>query len=698
MQTVIALDTETFLIGPDAIAPKLVCASFSDGEGALLVGNDSMDNLKKSIVMAFEEFDIVVGHNISYDLTVIAEAFPDLLPMIFAKLAEGKVHDTRIREKLHNLGTHGKMDFKEMPDGSTRKLSYRLMDLELKYLQLDRSEDKLSAEAWRMNYKTLDGMPVEKYPAKAAEYAIEDAVNTFKVYEAQRVCKNLLTEGFQVAVDFALRMMTVAGWKIDSEEVTKLETWLDEALEDQSLLEDANILRPAQPPRPYVNGACDIDGNPKMTAGKAASVNKKALGAYIEDLCEEIGIEPEETAKGAVSTASAFLAELAPYDNIIEAYVERQKLQKLKTTYLPNFKWDGEFAERVHPSFDVLKESGRTSSYTNRLFPSCNIQQVDPRVRGCYIADNGFVLVSSDYSSLELCSLAWRLREVVGSNTMLSLIKRGVDLHAYLGMHMAYEFKKDFREACGGLNTDQRYELFMSLKTAGDEEKAFFKKYRTFAKPTGLGYPGGLGAETFVTYAKATFDVDLRAIAEEMDTLPDVKCDSDDPAIILATHMKEIWFTAFPEMRQYFQWVSSQLDSQSTKDDPKYSYETPLGMVRRMASYCAATNGAGMQSPAAEGAKLAVFEVVRKCWDSTMESPLYGSVPLAFIHDEIIIEVPDDETRTACCKELSDTMVEAMQAILTGIPIEAEPCMMYRWDKYAEPKYEKGELVPCESR
>ena len=161
--------------------------------------------------------------------------------------------------------------------------------------------------------------------------------------------------------------------------------------------------------------------------------------------------------------------------------------------------------------------------------------------------------------------------------------------------------------------------------------------------------------------------------------------------MVLATHIKELWFSAYPEMRDYFEWISSKVDSRD-----KYNYETPLGMVRQGASFCAASNGAALQSPSAEGFKEALWRVVRACWDETQGDLLFGSIPLAPIHDEIIIEVEDDSRRNDKAEQLSLLMEESMRHVLPGVITKAEPCLMYRWKK-ADGVYDnKGKLIPIE--
>jgi DNA polymerase I-like protein with 3'-5' exonuclease and polymerase domains len=185
----------------------------------------------------------------------------------------------------------------------------------------------------------------------------------------------------------------------------------------------------------------------------------------------------------------------------------------------------------------------------------------------------------------------------------------------------------------------------------------------------GLGYPGGLGAETFVALAKTAYEIDV--------------------TLEQAEQMREVWFETYPEAVDYFKWVNK--DCKDPSDHDLYLYVSPLGMVRAGATYCACANGAALQTPASEGAKLAVFRLAKNCWLS--RGDLEGTLPVAFIHDEILAEVPIEKSHEAACS-IARIMVESMQTVLPDVKIKAEPCLMERWDKRAEPVFKEGRLMP----
>jgi hypothetical protein len=70
-------------------------------------------------------------------------------------------------------------------------------------------------------------------------------------------------------------------------------------------------------------------------------------------------------------------------------------------------------------------------------------------------------------------------------------------------------------------------------------------------------------------------------------------------------------------------------------------------------------------------------------------SPLYGCRMVAFIHDEFVLEVPEavDQARAATTR-LLEVMVKGMGIYVPDVPIKAEPTLMARWYKEAEPVYD----------
>lgn len=737
--TITGFDTETHLIGTGCLVPKVVCLSVAESSSKATLyttkgphkgpfDEGSAGNwFNARVAQLFDEAErgerILVAHNLKFDLAVLCRRCPDLLPQAFRLVESGALSDTIIREKLLNLADDGNLTTRLDVSGRGHRIGYSLADLAEMYLNVSLKAEKEDEASWRRNYASLEAIPMCDWPDEAVDYAIMDAIYAVQIYnaqinraallEARKGFDPLLTEAFQCRVDFALYLMAAPGLAVDHDERKKAVAWLEEELrpEKTALLVDHGILRVGTPAMPYTNGAkehdttCDRKGTcdcpTKMKAAKKESVNKKQLFAYVERLAEGLpdDVELRYTDKGNLQVNEAWLEEFAHLDAVLTQYQHRQSLQKLVNTELPRMlePETGEEAAVVHPNYDVLKETGRTSSYAAKITASMNIQNVHPRMRPCYVPRHPDLLMFSvDYSQMELVTFAQVCKDLFGYSVLGEKINAGIDPHAYLGAQIANTMSPEFSGVAAGLTTDdERFDLFQSWKGGDDEQKSLYKKFRTFAKPTGLGYPGGLGAKTFVAYAKSPYGVDC--------TVEEAKA------------LRETWMETYPEARQYLEYINQQCQDPfapkrlierpdgTSYESSLYCYNSYRGMHRAGAYYCAAANGLGLQTPGAEGAKEGLCRVVRACYDETLEDDLlFGQVtPIGFIHDEIIGEVyAADGMAGARVARIAELMVEGMEETVTkDIKASAQGCLMRRWHKKAEPVFdEDGNLAVWEPK
>jgi len=686
---VVAFDTETHLIGPENIFPKMVCITLSQldtetnaTEGPFIASChvDDFDALC-DILDRIDKADMIVGHNVAYDVGVLIRELPDFADLLYQKMAEGKVQCTRMNEKLMNLATTGS------PYGISTRSYISLADLSLTYLGIDISSTKTESDAWRTNYDALDGMPLSEWPANAVEYALGDADITMMVWHEQQKAAERISQkigvpvlkvaAFRAAVDCALRQTTSNGIHVDAEEKAKLEQEYAAELDGPqvALLIETGILRPAESEQPYANNAKNPDGTTKMKAAKHASIDTKRLTKYVLEVCTRLKIEPLYTDKGKVSIAEEWREEHAHKDPVLAAYDFRQKLQKMITTEIPRMNdADGNTAKMVHVPFDSLKETGRCSSSADKLFPSINGQNVDPRARVCYVPRPDHLFLSLDYNQMELGTVAQVCLSVFDKSVLAETINEGIDVHSYTGSQLAFSMDTTFQQECVESNANLPMEVFEAFSKHKESDPGFHKHWRTFAKPTNLGYPGGLGPETFVRYAKTSYGVEVN--------------------LEQATEFRTLWKDTYPEFWQYFDWVGNDLNDPHNPD--AYAYITPMGMYRANCTFCAAANGAGLQSPSAEGALAALWETVRRTICKETDSLLTGCRVVNFIHDEIMLEVPilPNEDLHKIAKEVESIMVEAMRRITPDVTPRCEAAYMDRWYKEASPVYdENGHLT-----
>jgi DNA polymerase-1 len=330
-------------------------------------------------------------------------------------------------------------------------------------------------------------------------------------------------------------------------------------------------------------------------------------------------------------------------DVILKDYARFGSLIKLRSTYVSAL-WGG-VDKPIQSRFETLLETGRTSS------SSPNLQNLprDPGVRECFVPRAGNVFVFSDYSLAELCSLAQTCIEVCGYSKLAERLNAGFDPHTDMAAQLL------------GIS----YEAALALHKRKDKA---FKEIRTLAKAANFGFPGGLGPLSFVAFAKATYGV---VITEAQ-----------------AIDLKAKWTRAWPEMFDYFKWIGRLTDGGSAWIRHPISRR-----CRGNISFTVCANSF-FQGRTADGAKAALWEVCRRQY-SVPSSDLYGTHTVAFIHDEIGIEVEEERCHEAAM-ELEKVMVEEFCRFHPDLvpAIAASPSVSRRWYKEAPQIWQNEKLIP----
>jgi DNA polymerase-1 len=319
--------------------------------------------------------------------------------------------------------------------------------------------------------------------------------------------------------------------------------------------------------------------------------------------------------------------------------------EKLLTSFIPVLQ--GGYHHPIICRYHVLVKSNRTSCVKP------NMQQLPryPGVRECIVARPGFALCSVDYDAAELHTLAEVCQQVCGYSEIGKLYRANPD----------HDLHSDFAAMMNGME----YAEFMAILkgSEGPERPKWAKKQRQGAKAANLGFPGGLGAKTFQAYAKAApYFLDL--------TLSECQA------------LQAAWKKRWPCVVEFMNAVSAQLGPDGRADFALVM----TGFLRGDCGYCDGCN-TQFQGLAAAGAKDALYRVVR-------DGAAHGVFPVAFMHDEILAEVPL-ATMHDSAYWLADTMISSLGALCPSVPITAKPCLMLEWSKDAEPTFNaQGKLVP----
>lgn len=387
-----------------------------------------------------------------------------------------------------------------------------------------------------------------------------------------------------------------------------------------------------------------------------------AKEAYMEDMPKDLdilqgkvpSIKPFCEAAGAL-----FLLNHKEFYNhfIMHEVGDRSGVEKLLKTFIPVLLQGTQVP--INPRWNVLVASGRTSC------SKPNLQQLPRKggVRECFVPRPGYVYIGADYSFVELCTLAEVCYALFGYSKLGDAINAGLDPHL--------DFAADL--------LDISYEEAEARFEAGDP---LLIEMRQASKAANFGYPGGLGAESFREYARATYNVVLTpARAEEL---------------------RAMFYRKWPEVRQYHRYIG-EMSNDSHEFTIKQLYSD------RKRAGCTFTSGANtlFQGLAADGAKLAGWMLMRECYleapyenlryDKLLApvrgaidilrlhgaSPLYGSRPVVFNHDENIAESPEAAAPEAADR-LAHVMVECMQVYTPHVKIRSEAVIMKRWLKGAK--------------
>lgn len=146
-----------------------------------------------------------------------------------------------------------------------------------------------------------------------------------------------------------------------------------------------------------------------------------------EVLFEERKLKPEKKTKTGYSTDTNVLEKLASEDAVPARILDYRAITKLKSAYTDSLINLADGKGFVHTSFiQTGTSTGRLSSKNPNLQNIPVKDEKGKRIRSAFQACKGNVLISSDYSQIELVVLA-HLSE---DENLVSAFNRGIDIHA----------------------------------------------------------------------------------------------------------------------------------------------------------------------------------------------------------------------------------------------------------------------------
>ncbi len=381
----VSLDLETTALDPMRAKIVGVSLSVKEGEGVYVPVAHTGPDVPQQITLqeVLEALTPVltdpairkIGQNIKYDLLVLKNAGAEVAGLYF---------DTMVASYLIN------------PSRTTHNLN----DLALTYLN-----HKM------ITYKEVTGtgkkaigfaeVPVEE----ATAYAAEDAEITYTLYQrlAPMLSENNLESLFheiEMPLIPVLAGMERTGVKIDADFLASMSG------EIQSNLDH------------LVKEIYDL-------AGEEFNINSTQQLAHI--LFEKQGIKPIKKTKTGYSTNMEVLQQLAEEHELPREILSYRSLTKLKSTYIDALpRLIHPETGRVHTSFNqTVTATGRLSSSDPNLQNIPIRTPLGRKIRQAFVAEEGNLLLSADYSQVELRILA-HLSE---DPTLIAAFRNQEDIH-----------------------------------------------------------------------------------------------------------------------------------------------------------------------------------------------------------------------------------------------------------------------------
>ncbi len=380
--TEIAVDTETTSVDPWQSELVGISLAIKAGEGWFVSAKllkEKTPTVSEFIKILEDEKVKKIGHNIKYDWESLAH---------FGIELKGVSFDTMVAAYLLHAGSERNLDLNSL---AFREFSYQMQPI----------EDLIGPRG--KNQVTMADVALDK----VAWYAAEDADFTWRLKE--KLGPHLKSEklldlfnDIEMPLIKVLGLMEKHGVKIDDKFLESMAERLNSQLENIS----AQIIKLA--------GQDFNIASPKQLK---------------EILFDKLKISPQgiKKIKTGFSTAASELEKMRGAHPIIDLIVDHRELSKLLSTYIEALpQLINKDTGRVHTSFNqTVAATGRLSSSDPNLQNIPIKGDLGKEIRRAFIAEKGNLLISADYSQIELRLAA----HIAQDDKMKGVFTRGEDFH-----------------------------------------------------------------------------------------------------------------------------------------------------------------------------------------------------------------------------------------------------------------------------
>lgn len=346
----------------------------------------------------------------------------------------------------------------------SNKSNYSIQNMAMDYLQrqINAFDDIYKKEKIRDKRVSAIDVDVASEVLSNEIKTIKDAYPILKE-KIDSLDERTLFYDIELPLSKALADMEFTGFKVDRDELLRLGDEYDELIKEKERIIFS-------------------------LAGEEFNINSpKKLS---EILFDKLGIKPIKKTKTGYSTDAEVLEKLSNKHPIADQIVEYRTYQKLKSTYIDGLKDLIDDTGRIHSYFNQTNTAtGRISSQDPNLQNIPIRTEAGRKIRKAFVSKDGYTLVDSDYSQIELRILAY----IAKDEKMLHAFEEGFDIHRKTASEVFNipfdEVDSEHRSRAKAVNFGivygiSDYSLSQDLKISRKEAKEYIDNY--FEKFSGV--------------------------------------------------------------------------------------------------------------------------------------------------------------------------------------------------------------------